>query len=42
MLNEKKAKIYTILWLSKNSRKNQCFLKIVAQVFEAGDFLNIF
>ena len=41
----KNGTIYSILQLLKNSRKNQqksAFIKIAAQAFQAGDFLDIF
>ena len=42
ILNKKKAKIYLILSLLKTLQEKSAFLKISAQAFEAGDFLNIF
>ena len=42
ILNNKKAKIYLILSLLKSLQEKSAFLKISAQAFEAGDFLNIF
>ena len=39
--NKKKAKIYLILSLLKSLQEKSAFLKISAQAFEAGDFLNI-
>ena len=41
ILNKKKAKIYLILSLLKTLQEKSAFLKISAQAFEAGDFLNI-
>ena len=38
-LNKKKAKIYLILSLLKILQEKSAFLKILAQAFEAGDFL---
>ena len=41
ILNKKKAKICLILSLLKSLHEQSAFLKILAQAFEAGDFLNI-
>ena len=39
---KEKAKIYLILTLLKSLQEKSAFLKISAQAFETGNFLNIF
>ena len=40
--NFKEAKSYSILSILKSLQEKSTFLKISAQAFEAGNFLNIF